>query len=523
MRAVGIPGWLLLLLLLLPVPQAAGARPCIPKDFGHGSLVCVCNATYCDTLDPLVLPAPGSYAVYESSKAGKRLERSEGRFQSSLRTPGLLLTLNISTLYQHMKGFGGSLSDAAAMNILKLSQPAQDNLLRSYFSQSGIEYNLIRVPMACSDFSVRPYSYDDVPDDYELKHFRLADEDVKMKIPLLRRALAVSKRPLLLFASPWTAPAWMRSNGDVRGKGTLKGKAGDKYHKTWANYFIKFLDEYAKHNVTFWAVTAQNEPLAGLFTPPQAPTIAFTAAQQRDFIAQDLGPALARSPHRTRLLMLDDQRIHLPHWAKVVLGNATAARYVAGLAVHWYLDAIVPPGCSLEATHKLFPDHFLLYTEACTGFFMFRFAVSLGCWERGDHYSHSILTVMNHFVSGWTDWNLALDLEGGPNWVKNFVDSPVIVDGSKDVFYKQPMFYHLGHFSKFIPEGSRRVGLHSSRRCLLCQLEHVAVLRPDGALVLVVLNRFGRDVPFGIRDPAVGFIEAVAPAHSIQTYLWRQQ
>ncbi|NXF13680.1 GLCM Glucosylceramidase, partial [Smithornis capensis] len=476
-------------------------------------VVCVCNATYCDTLDPLVLPAPGSYVKYESSKAGKRLERSEGRFQSSLRSPGLLLTLNVSTLYQHMKGFGGSLSDAAAMNILQLSRPAQDNLLRSYFSESGIEYNLIRLPMACSDFSVRPYSYDDVPYDYELKHFRLVDEDVKMKIPLLHRVLAMSKRPLSLFASPWTAPGWMRSNGDVCGKGTLKGQAGDKYHQTWANYFIKFLDEYAKHNVTFWAVTAQNEPLAGLFTPPQMPTIAFTAAQQRDFILRDLGPALARSPHRTQLLILDDQRIHLPHWAKVVLGNATAARYVAGLAVHWYLDPIVPPGCSLEATHKLFPDHFLLYTEACSGFFTFHFTVSLGCWERGDQYSHSILTVqpptlpargwgahpcsapslpqqvLNHFVAGWTDWNLVLNLEGGPNWVKNFVDSPVIVDSSKDVFYKQPMFYHLGHFSKFIPEGSRRVGLHSSRRCLLCHLEHVAALRPDGALVLVVLNR----------------------------------
>ncbi|KAJ7397755.1 glucosylceramidase-like protein [Pitangus sulphuratus] len=437
MGALNILGWLLLLLLLLllPVPRAAGALPCIPRDFGHGSIVCVCNATYCDTLDPLVLPPPGSYVKYESSKAGKRLERSEGKFQSSLHTPGLLLTLNITTLYQSMKGFGGSLSDSAAMNILRLSRPAQDNLLRSYFSACGIEYNLIRVPMACSDFSVRPYSYDEVPHDYELKHFRLADEDVRMK----------------------------------------------------------------------------------------APTIAFTAAQQRDFILHDLGPALAHSAHRTRLLMLDDQRIYLPHWAKVVLGNATAARYVAGLAVHWYLDPIVPPGCSLEATHKLFPDHFLLYTEACSGFFTFRFAVSLGCWERGDQYSHSILTVLNHFVAGWTDWNLALDLEGGPNWVKNFVDSPVIVDGSKDVFYKQPMFYHLGHFSKFIPEGSRRVGLHSSRRCLLCQLEHVAVLRPDGALVLVVLNRFGWDVPFGIRDPAMGFIETVAPAHSIQTYLWRQQ
>ncbi|KFP23695.1 Glucosylceramidase, partial [Colius striatus] len=186
-------------------------------------------------------------------------------------------------------------------------------------------------------------------------------------IPILQRASAMSKSPLLLYASPWTSPAWMKSNGDVRGKGTLKGQAGDKYHKTWANYFIKFLDEYAKHNVTFWAVTAQNEPLAALLTPPDFPSIAFTAAQQRDFIIHDLGPALAQSPHPTQLIIMDDQRINLPHWAKVVLGNATAAPYVAGIGVHWYLDSIVPPGSSLEATYKLFPDRFLLYTEACSG------------------------------------------------------------------------------------------------------------------------------------------------------------
>ncbi|NXP02609.1 GLCM Glucosylceramidase, partial [Thinocorus orbignyianus] len=159
-----------------------GARPCIPKSFGHDSIVCVCNATYCDTLDPVVLPAPGTYAKYESSKAGKRLERSEGSFQRSLHTPGLLLTLNLSTLYQPVKGFGGSLSDSAAINIMGLSKPTQDNLLRSYFSESGIEYNLLRLPMACSDFSVRPYSYDEFPHDYELKHFKLAEEDVEFKV-----------------------------------------------------------------------------------------------------------------------------------------------------------------------------------------------------------------------------------------------------------------------------------------------------------------------------------------------------
>ncbi|NWR78336.1 GLCM Glucosylceramidase, partial [Centropus unirufus] len=475
-------------------------------------MACVCNATYCDTLDPVVVPALGTYVKYESSKAGKRLERSEGSFQHSLSAPGPLLTVNVSVLHQHVKGFGGSLSDAAALNILALSQPAQDNLLRSYFSESGIEYNLIRLPMASSDFSVRPYSYDDVLHDYELKHFALAEEDVKMKIPILHRVSAMTKRPLSLYASPWTAPAWLKSNEDICGKGTLKGQAGDKYHKTWANYFVKFLDEYAKHNVTFWAVTAQNEPLGALLTPPEFPTIVFTASQQRDFITCDLGPALARSSHRTQLIILDDQRIHLPLWAKVVLGNATAARYTAGVAVHWYMDGVVPAGRSLGVTHKLFPNHFLLYSEACSGFLTLRFSVAPGCWERGNHYSHSILTVrlcppgagrlaqagstpslptqvLNHFVTGWTDWNLALDLQGGPNWVKNYVDSPIIVDSKKDVFYKQPMFYHLGHFSKFIPEGSRRVGLRCSRQSLSCQLERVAVLRPDGALVLVVLNR----------------------------------
>ncbi|NXU56804.1 GLCM Glucosylceramidase, partial [Turnix velox] len=163
-------------------PPLPGALPCSPRDFGHGSVVCVCNATYCDTLDPPVLPPPGSYIKYESSKAGKRLEHSQGTFQPNATTTGLLLTISTSTLYQKVKGFGGSLSDSAAINIMGLSPPARDKLLRSYFSECGIEYNLIRIPMACSDFSTRPYSYDDASDDYELKHFKLAEEDVKMKV-----------------------------------------------------------------------------------------------------------------------------------------------------------------------------------------------------------------------------------------------------------------------------------------------------------------------------------------------------
>ncbi|XP_068024984.1 lysosomal acid glucosylceramidase [Melanerpes formicivorus] len=512
-----------LLLLLQAVPWAAGARPCSPKYFGRDAIVCVCNATYCDALDPVVLPARGTYIKYESSKAGKRLERSEGSFQRSLQAPDLVLTVDTTQRYQKVKGFGGSVTDAAAINLLSLPEAAQDHLLRSYFSEEGLEYNLVRLPMASCDFSLHAYTYDDVPYDYELRHFRLRDEDTKLKIPLLHRALAMSKQPVSLVASPWTSPAWMKTSESYVGKGTLKGQAGDKYHKTWANYFVRFLDEYSKHNLTFWAVTAENEPTAGLINNYPFQCLGFTAEQQRDFIARDLGPALANSSHpHVQLIILDDNRLHLPHWAKVVLEDEEAARYVHGIGIHWYLDFIGPIQDTVVPTHELFPDYFILATEASIGAHFWERDVILGCWERGNQYSHSILMNLNNYVTGWIDWNLALDLEGGPNWVKNYVDSPVIVDSSEGIFYKQPMFYHMGHFSKFIPEGSQRVGLVASKESKQTELEYTAFLRPDGALVVVVLNRSPQDITFGLAD-RVGLIAAVAPASSIQTYLWQQQ
>uniref|UniRef100_A0A8V1AB98 Glucosylceramidase n=1 Tax=Gallus gallus TaxID=9031 RepID=A0A8V1AB98_CHICK len=388
--------------------------------------------------------------------------------------------------------------------------------------RAGLQYNLVRVPMASCDFSLHTYTYADVPDDFELRHFALRDEDTKLKIPLLRRAIAMAKRPLSIYGSPWTAPAWMKTSGSFVGKGTLKGRAGGKYHRAWANYFVRFLDEYAKHNVTFWAVTAENEPTAGLINNYPFQCLGFTAEQQRDFIARDLGPALANSSHRdVRLIILDDNRLHLPHWAKVVLEDEQAARYVHGIGIHWYLDFIGPIQDTVVPTHELYPDVFILATEASVGSHFWERDVILGCWERGNQYSHSILTNLNNHVTGWTDWNLALDLEGGPSWVKNYVDSPIIVDGSQGVFYKQPMFYHMGHFSKFIPEGSQRVGLIAPQKSKKTPLEYTAFLRPDGAAVVVVLNRSPQNVTFGLAD-TVGLIQAVSPANSIQTYVWRR-
>uniref|UniRef100_A0A669QHF0 Glucosylceramidase n=1 Tax=Phasianus colchicus TaxID=9054 RepID=A0A669QHF0_PHACC len=220
----------------------------------------------------------------------------------------------------------------------------------------GLQYNLVRVPMASCDFSLHAYTYDDVPDDFELRHFALRDEDTKLKIPLLHRAAAVAKHPLSIYGSPWTAPVWMKTSGSFVGKGTLKGQAGGKYHRAWAKYFIRFLDEYAKHNVTFWALTAENEPTAGLINNYPFQCLGFTAEQQRDFIARDLGPALANSSHHdVQLIILDDNRLHLPHWAKVVRGGWAAGVSGGEERLGNAGSSVSLHPCRLESLHPCIP------------------------------------------------------------------------------------------------------------------------------------------------------------------------
>lgn len=512
------PRLVLFVMLAVASTPSRGNNECVARNFGRESVVCECNATHCDSPGSIQLPPPGQYLSFLTTQTGKRMERSQGQVQNSSTGADLRLSIVFIQKYQRIKGFGGAMTDSAAMNILMLSPGAQDKLLRQYFSVEGIEYSVVRVPMASCDFSTRQYTYADTPGDYQLDKFTLAPEDIHMKIPLIQRAQALSPRPLSLLASAWSAPAWMKTNGALIGKGTLKGQPGGKEYKTWAKYYVRFLDEYRKYNLTFWALTTGNEPTAGELTNYSFQALGFTPETQRDWVSMDLGPALTQSQHKcTQLLILDDQRLLLPHWAKVVLSDVHAARYIHGIAVHWYMDHITPAKLSLSTTHHLYPEYYLFGTEACAGWKPYDRGVRLGSWDRAEDYAHDIIEDLNHYVTGWTDWNLALDLGGGPNWVKNFVDSPIIVDGTRDVFYKQPTFYSMAHFSKFLREGSQRVGVSYS---VDSDLETTAFTRPDGSRVLIVLNRSGEDVQFEVRDSTVGYIPSVSPAHSILTLIW---
>lgn len=499
---------------------------CIAKDFGQGSTVCVCNATYCDEIGPIEKPPPGQYVVYTSAKEGERFQIDGGTVSETgslhrEQDEGTTITIHRNEQLQTVLGFGGAFTDAAAINIAALSADTQNQLLRAYFSDQGIEYTLGRVPIGGCDFSTRGYTYDDDHDgDFNLTFFELATEDLDYKIPLVQRVQDTFGRPTKMFASAWTAPAWMKTNDDLTGKGTLKGEPGGQYYQTWADYYVRFLEEYEKHNVTFWGVTSQNEPSDG-DTPGFAfNCMGFTADTLGTFIGANLGPTLEEAGYgNLQLMMLDDQRPIMHDWATKILSNdSLASRYVSGIAFHWYWDWLAGPDVIVR-THDDFPEVFILGTEACEGAAPIRNHVVLGSWDRAENYAGDIIEDLAHWVVGWTDWNLALDQEGGPNWTGNFVDSPIIVDAQNDQFYKQPMFYALGHVSKFVAPGS--VILNSTSSNVDGTIHHVVAERPDQATVLVLLNRSDNSTELTIDDQDAGrSFQVDVPPRSIQTYIW---
>nr|XP_054754972.1 lysosomal acid glucosylceramidase-like [Lytechinus pictus]XP_054754973.1 lysosomal acid glucosylceramidase-like [Lytechinus pictus] len=507
----------ILLLLTLHLSFCKAATPCHEQRFpGGDTFVCVCNSTYCDTVDNYEPLQSGFYTVYTSSNTtGDRLAKRTYPISKSSNSSGSAITIKIdkSTIYQSVIGFGGATTDAAAINAFNLSQSSRQNLIKSYFSPNGIEYTVSRVPIGCTDLSTHYYTYDDHPGDFNLLNFSLAKEDLSYKIPFLQEAMNVSGRDIKFYGSPWSPPEWMKTNNDYHGAGQIIGNPGEKYFKTWANYFVRFLQEYGKHNVTFWGVTVENEPMAGGIKDYHIPSCFFTPEMERDFIKLDLGPTLHTNGFEDlKIMMLDDQRFELPGWPEVVLSDDDAKAYVSGIGIHWYWDKDIPL-LKLDLTHMYYPDYFMLYTEACYGG-----PPILGTWAQGQGYSQSIIENMNHWVSGWVDWNMALNLQGGPTFIGNFLNAPIIVDAEKDVFYKQPTFYHLGHFSKFIVPDSHRI--HHTVDSDTEVLSIAFQLPDEHTYAVILLNQEDQAVDVTISDPDVGYINARIPGQSIQTYLW---
>ena len=433
-------------------------------------------------------------------------------------------TLNNISIHR----FGGALTDAAAITINTLTPEMQTKLLENYYAVEGIEYTVGRVPIASCDFSTGVYSYDETENDFELNDFSIAvdsSETTGNKLGLIKTVLEMTVNELSLFASPWAPPAWMTQTNSTVGNPSLRDEP--EVYQSWALYFSKFFEAYRNEGVDFWAVTVQNEP-AGNTGAWQ--DLKMTPEQERDFVKNYLGPQLESTDPDLKIMMHDDQRVHLPTWTSTILDDEEANKYIDGIGLHWYSEVedyvtwATKPFDKMNDVHDKYPDKFMMGTEACNGFIpIIDQGPKLGDWNRGERYGFDIMSDLNAWAVGWTDWNIALDLSGGPNWAENVVDAPILIDTEAgDVFFKNPMFYYLGHFSKFIKPGSIRIGLESTGNLISAPMEAAVFLTPDGEVVVVVMNRGIVGHKYNIELPGKGFINVDVPKHSIQTFIFEQ-
>ena len=408
------------------------------------------------------------------------------------------ICMDTGRTYQTILGFGGAFTEAAAYTLSRISPQQREEVLRRYFDpKEGLGYTLGRVHIHSCDFALENYTY--VADgDEQLKSFDIA-RDHKWVIPLIHDAARTAGQSLTLLASPWSPPAWMKTNGEMNHGGQLK----PEYRESWALYYTKFIKAYREAGVPIWGVSVQNEPAA----VQTWDSCIYSGEEERDFVRDYLGPVMHREGlSDVEILVWDHNRDLMVERASAVLSDPEAAQYVWGTGFHWYVSEEFS---NVGRVHDLFPDKHLLFTEGCQ-----EGGVKLGAWFTGERYGRNIIGDLNHWNEGFLDWNLVLDETGGPNHVGNFCDAPVIADTVAGAVHYNSSYYYIGHFSKYIRPGAVRIGLEMNAPELLS----TAFRNADGSVAVVVQNEGEEAQAFSLTWGSEGVQEAL-PAHSIATYL----
>ena len=408
--------------------------------------------------------------------------------------------------FQPFIGIGGALTDAAAETFAKLPAARQDELIAAYYSaDKGIGYTLARTNIHSCDFSSESYTYV-TEGDKDLTSFSIA-HDLRYRIPLIKRAMAATGNRLKLFASPWSPPAYMKDNNDMLHGGHLR----PEFYRAWALYYTKFIKRYRQAGVPVWGITVQNEPMA----TQTWESCVYQATDERDFVKNYLGPAMVEQGLRdVNVMVWDHNRDLILQRAQTILDDPAAAKYVWGVAFHWYEDwsGGTQMYDNVALVHQLYPTKHLLFTEGTPANFD---STAYGRWSLGEAYGRSMIHDFNSGTEGWTDWNILLDERRGPNHVGNFCFAPIHADTRTGTLIYTNSYYYIGHFSKFIRPGARRILTSPSRSMLLT----TGFVNDDGKVVVVVMNPMAKGGPYNLTVGGAS-VEINARPHSIQTVVF---
>ncbi|MEI8041538.1 MAG: glycoside hydrolase family 30 protein [Verrucomicrobiota bacterium] len=443
-------------------------------------------------------------AVYLTAKAtGQRLARTADLQLTPKPQPGereMTIFVNPARKFQPFLGIGAALTDASAETFYRMPRAQQQEFLKAHFdAKEGLGYTLGRTHINSCDFSSASYTYVQ-ENDRDLKSFDIS-HDLKYRVPFIKEALAVAGKDFRLYASPWSPPAWMKSNNHMLQGGSLK----PEYADAWANYYVKFIRAYEQQGIPIWGLTVQNEPMAR----QKWESCMYTAEEERDFVRDHLGPTLAKAGLQDRKLIIwDHNRDLIFHRVSTVLDDPEAAKYIWGVGFHWYEGGQFD---NVDLVGDAYPQANLIFTEACNYPWGFD---KINEWHWGENYGRSMIKDFNSGAVGWTDWNVLLDETGGPNHVSNFCYAPVHGDTRTGKLHYMNSYYYIGHFSKFIRPGARRITSSSMAKDLMT----TAFLNPGGTIAVVVMNESDKEQPFFLWL-AGRAAQTHSPAHSILTMI----
>jgi len=427
------------------------------------------------------------------------------QFSSGGQPTSLVITVDATTTYQTIDGFGASLTDSSAWLIWnKLDVAQQTTLLQNLFSPaSGIGISFLRQPMGASDFSSSGnYSYDDVPagqTDPNLVNFSIS-HDTAYIVPLLKQAIAVN-RAIKVVGVPWSPPAWMKTSGTMNG-----GNMNTSYFSSLAQYFVLYAQAYQQQGVPIYALAVQNEPLN---SNSNYPTEYLAASDESNFIANNLGPALAGAGLGSVKILAYDHNWDTPSYPETVLASS-AANYVAGTAFHCYAGDV----SAQSQVKTAYPSKDIWFTE-CSGTVGSNFAGDL-VWNA----ENLLIGATRNWARGVSLWNLALDQNSGPkNGGCQQCRGVVTIDDSTTpaTITNNVEYYVLGHLGKFVVPGAKRI---ASNTFGAGSIEDVAFQNPDGSIALLVLNSGATSAPFTVSWLGQTF-NYTLPGQAVATFAWK--
>jgi glucosylceramidase len=409
-----------------------------------------------------------------------------------------VITVDTTTTFQQMDGFGYCLTGGSAQLIYGLPATQRQALEQELFTtdSNDIGVSYLRLTMGASDMSARVFSYDDNASpsqpDTTLANFTLSDDNLYL-VPLLKEIVAISPN-IKLLATPWSPPAWMKTNNNASGGSLLP-----QYYGVYAQYFVKYIQAMQANGINISAVTPQNEPL----NANNNPACVMQDTAEDVFVRQYLGPAFQAAGITTKIIVYD-HNCDQPGYPEYILADPAAAQYVDGSAFHLYAGSIT----ALSGVHTLFPNKNLYFTEQYVG----------GPSNFQSDMEWAIKNLIVGAPRNWSrnvlEWNLAADQNYGPHTTGGCSNCLGAYTINGTAVSKNTSYYIIAHASKFVLPGSVRVASN-----IVGNLQNVAFLRPDGKKVLIVLNDEANSETFTVQFNNQS-LSVSLEGYAVATFIW---